>query len=512
VEEVVTIRVLAEKGANHCQIGRAVGVSEGTVRYHLRRAADGAEDGRRRQARRAAGVAEAIQVWMEARRDEPRPANVRELYEHLVTAHDYAGSYNSVRRYVRAHYPKPKLRTYRRVETPPGAQTQTDWAEYPRIDVGDGPEPLHAFVMVLSHSRKPAVVWSRDEQLLAWLACHNATYRRLGGVAAVNRIDNLKTAMASGAGAWGTIHPAYRAYARAVGFHVDACPPRSPQAKGKGEAKVKLSRQLVDVRRRYDGIEELQGETDARIERWARRAICPATGETVQASYERECERLAPLPILPEPFDVAVTRGVAPDCTLAFEAHRYSVPFRLVGRQLEVRGCAATVQVLADGQVVATHPRHTRERLVIDPAHYEGAATAEVAPPPPLGRMGRRLLEIAGFGRAAGVGLEVARALQELAVVGPDPGVDVVPVVHGRASLPCPCRGHPSIDARGGSTMHRARRPDRARGAGDAGGRRGPPAVDGVRHRGAARLPVPGRPAERAALPRGREPVWAPRP
>jgi hypothetical protein len=27
----------------------------------------------------------------------------------------------------------------------------------------------HAFVMVLSHSRKPAVVWSRDETLLSWL-------------------------------------------------------------------------------------------------------------------------------------------------------------------------------------------------------------------------------------------------------------------------------------------------------------------------------------------------------
>lgn len=64
-------------------------------------------------------------------------------------------------------------------------------------------------------------------------------------MAAVNRIDNVKTAIIAGAGACGTIHPAYRAYARAVGFHVDACAPRAPQAKGKGEAKVKLSRQSV---------------------------------------------------------------------------------------------------------------------------------------------------------------------------------------------------------------------------------------------------------------------------
>jgi len=38
-EEIVTIQVLAEKGQNHCEIGRRLGVTEGTVRYHLRRAA-----------------------------------------------------------------------------------------------------------------------------------------------------------------------------------------------------------------------------------------------------------------------------------------------------------------------------------------------------------------------------------------------------------------------------------------------------------------------------------------
>src|SRR5947209_3872685 len=37
----------------------------------------------------------------------------------------------------------------------------------------------------------------------------------------------------------------------------------------------------------------------------------------------------------------------------------------------------------------AEHPRQGRERIVIDPRHYEGEATADVLPPLPLGRMGR---------------------------------------------------------------------------------------------------------------------------
>src|SRR5437763_15852970 len=39
--------------------------------------------------------------------------------------------------------------------------------------------------------------------------------------------------------------------------------------------------------------------------------------------------------------------------------------------------------------------RRTQRLLVIEPAHYEGEATEDVLPPTPLGRMGRRMQEIA---------------------------------------------------------------------------------------------------------------------
>jgi len=300
-EEVVTVQVLAEKGQNHCEIGRVLGVTEGTVRYHLRRAAAGAEDGRKQRLFKAEPLAEVVAAWFAAHAERERPVNVSELFDHLVAEYDYAGSYPSVVRFVRSHYPRPRLRTYRRVETPPGAQSQTDWGEYPQVQVAGERRALHAFLMVLSHSRKPAIVWSLGQDELSWLRCHNESYRRLAGVAAVNRIDNVKTAVVQGAGAWGVIHPTYRAYARAVGFHIDACAPRQAQAKGKVEAKVRLSRLLLDPgRRAWASLEELQVFTDERVERWAERALCPATGKTVQESWQQELCRLASLPLLPE--------------------------------------------------------------------------------------------------------------------------------------------------------------------------------------------------------------------
>lgn len=394
-EEVVTIGVLTEKGKSKSSIARTLGVVEGTVRYHLKRASEGAVDGRKNKTRKADKVAGLIDEWMRWNSSEKRPVNVKELHEYLVTTHDYDGEYKSVLRYVRAKYPMPKVRTYRRVETPAGAQSQTDWADYPLVDLGNGLEPLHAFIMTLSHSRMPAVVWSRREDQLSWLDCHNGAFRRLQGIPAVNRIDNVKTAIAKGAGCWGEINVTYRAYARSVGFHIDACQPRQANAKGKVEAKVRLCRYHVNPKGKYyDGLEHLQDWTDCRMQRWAKRAVCPSTGKTVYESWEKELDRLVELPVLPEPFDVAVNRPVHKDCMVHFENRSYAVPFRYVARTVEVRGCAGKVQVWADGQVQIEYPRHTEQRVLIDPSCYEGEATERVMPPAPLGRMGRKLQEI----------------------------------------------------------------------------------------------------------------------
>jgi hypothetical protein len=66
---------------------------------------------------------------------------------------------------------------------------------------------------------------------LAWHHAHNEAFRRLGGVPATLRIDNLKTGIGWGAGPWGEINLAYRSYARSLCFHIDACLPRCPEDK-----------------------------------------------------------------------------------------------------------------------------------------------------------------------------------------------------------------------------------------------------------------------------------------
>jgi len=393
-EARMTIRQLKKRGWSNGAIASTLRVTEGAVRYHVRRDAQGAADGRGRQRHKAEAYGGAIRAWIEALGDGP--LNLVELHGWLTEEHGYQGSLRSVQRYFKARHPKPRRRARRRVETPPGAQGQVDWAEYPDVLVAGRRRRLYAFCLQLSFSRQDALVWSERKDQLSWHHVHNDALRRLEGVPATLRVDNEKTAVVRGAGAWGRINPAYRRYATCVRFHVDACAPRAPQAKGKIERRIRGHRLTADPRRRHwSSLDELQAWTDERVSASARRRVCPATGTTVRQAWERERPHLAPLPILPEPFDLVATRRVSPDCLVAFEGRQYSVPFALSGRSVEVRGCARRVQVVAGGHIVAQHRRLTDERLVIDPAHFEGEATDEVLPPPPLGRMGRRLQEIA---------------------------------------------------------------------------------------------------------------------
>ena len=71
----------------------------------------------------------------------------------------------------------------------------------------------------------------------------------------------------------------------------------------------------------------------------------------------------------------------------------------MIIRNVEVRGGSDSVQIL-DPQTAAmliSYPRHTQKRILIETACYEGPGTAQVLPPKPLGRMARKLQEIAAL-------------------------------------------------------------------------------------------------------------------
>jgi len=61
---------------------------------------------------------------------------------------------------------------------------------------------------------------------------------------------------------------------------------------------------------------------------------------------------------------------VAPDYHVEFEGHRYSVPFSLVGKSVDVRFSESTVEIFCSGQRIWTHARSlSRRGFTTEPSH-----------------------------------------------------------------------------------------------------------------------------------------------
>jgi len=390
------------RGASIRQVSGQMGVSEGALRYRLKkRAAGEAVDGRANQATALDGLEDVVHGLLERLEDgrltgEGRPVQARLIYELLARDYGYEGSYQAVVRHLRRCYGPPKLRALRRVETPPGVQAQHDWFEV-QSRLEGRPARLQMLTGVLSHSRARFCWVSQRASQLDWQVGHLALFERYGGVPLWVRIDNLKTGVARGAGPTAVLNRTYAAFARQCGFEVDPCRPATGSDKGKVERGVRTFRQQFGdlLGRGWDSLETLQWALDQRAERLLDRLRCPVTGTSVRQAHAAERLVLQPLPGLGEPFDVLVSRRVSRDCLSSLEGRRYSVPFAWTGRQVEVWGTATSVVIRGSGAEIARHLRHTRERLVIEPAHYEGPSTDRVLAPTPLGTRAR--LQMAGL-------------------------------------------------------------------------------------------------------------------
>jgi transposase len=419
-EQIMVGAQMVQRGASIRQIARQLQVTEGALRYRLRRRAEQpGPDGRSLQATAVDGYEDAVAAVLaglgcQRVTGQGRPVQAQVVYERLARDHGYRGSYRGVVRHLRRHYGVPAVRALRRMETPPGVQAQHDWFTVP-ARIGGKRLRLQVLVGVLSHSRARFCWISPDATQLAWHSGHLALFERYGGVPLWVRIDNLRTGVASGAGATAVLNRSYEIFARSCGFEIDPCRPATGSDKGKAERSVRTFRGSFGDLLRLDWLspEALQGALDERALELAERLTCPITGTSVWEAWQLERPLLQPLPRLEEPFDVVVSRRVHRDCLVSFEGRRYSVPFPWVGRTVEIMGTHRHVVIRAEGREIARHLRHTQAILVLEPEHFEGESTDRVLRPTPLGHRARlQLAGLSGPSRSALWSLPAAERIQ----------------------------------------------------------------------------------------------------
>jgi transposase len=215
------------------------------------------------------------------------------------------------------------------------------------------------FVAALGASSLTYAEAQASEELLNWIAGHVHAFEYFGGVPEAVVPDNTKTGVTSACFYEPELNPTYQALAEFYGTAVLPTRVKHPKDKAKVETGVKVVEALLARlrKRQFFGLDEINDALRPHLDGLNERTM-EHLGKSRRQLYE-ELDRPALRALPPVPFELAEwTRArVNIDYHVAFAKHNYSVPYRYLRQQVEVRATARTVEVFYKGERIASHLR-----------------------------------------------------------------------------------------------------------------------------------------------------------
>ena len=238
-----------------------------------------------------------------------------------------------------------------------GERMFVDWAG-PTIRIGEGKAIL--FVAVLGASNYTYVEAFENMQLPSWIAAHIHALEYFEGSALIWVPDNTKTGVIKAGRYEWDLHRTYQECAEHYGAVVIPARPRKPQDKSKVENGVlHAERRILAALRNvtFFSLIELNRAIAVHLEELNKRPFQKMDGSRLELYRELEKPVLLPLPRDRYAVSAWRTAKVNIDYHASADNHFYSVPHRLVGRELDVRLTDTMVELFDQSQRVAIHPR-----------------------------------------------------------------------------------------------------------------------------------------------------------
>lgn len=308
---------------------------------------------------------------LEADRSAPpkQRHTAKRIYERLRADHGFAGSYTTVKDYVREHRARGQEMFVPLVH-PPG-HAQADFGEAVAV-IGGVRQKIHFFCLDLPHSDAGFVKAYPAERIEAFCDGHNAAFAFLGGVPQSILYDNTKLAVACILSD-GT-RQRTRSFAELQSHYLFRDRFGRP---GKGNDKGKVEGLVGYARRNFlvpipdvPSFAALNAHLEQRcLERLDHRVRGHA--ESIGERLVRDLAALQARP--PVPYE-ACERKAARVSSLAlvrYDRNDYSVPTAYGHRPVLVRGYVDEVVIACGAEIIARHGRsYAREDFIFDPLHY----------------------------------------------------------------------------------------------------------------------------------------------
>lgn len=373
VREVLRLKFAA--GLSDRQIAASVAMARSTVQECLRRAVaanvpwpvpDSLDDAQL-EALLYPPVVAAVSVplpdFAHLHRELSRPGVTRRLlWEEYKAQHADGLQYSAFCDHYRA-WLKRSVEPVMRFEHRAGDKCFIDYAgqTMPIIDRRSGEiSEAQIFIASLGCSNYTFAEATLSQSLPDWLGSHVRAVEFFGGVPAACVPDNLKSGVSRAHRYDPELNPAYAQWAEHYGTTILPARVRKPRDKAKVEGAVLIVERWILARlrdRRFFCLAELNAAIAELLLEYNQKPLQKMDGTRRSRYLELDRPALKILPARPYEYAQWKSAKVHLDYHIEVERAYYSVPYRHIGDQVDVRATARMIEIFYRRQLIATHIR-----------------------------------------------------------------------------------------------------------------------------------------------------------
>jgi transposase len=320
----------------------------------------------------------------------------------------YTGGVTVLRARLRSLRPRHAGRPFLTLDFRPGQALQVDWADF-GFALPGCPRRVSAFVAALAYSRYLYIEFRLSQSMGSFLRCMERALAFYGGTTLVDIFDNMKTVVTSHTARETVFNRRFLEYAKARGgFGVVACNVKAAWEKGRVERPIGFVRERFWPGRRFRDVFDLNAQATTWRDDFANNREHEVTGKIPSLVYAHEEKALLKAPT-DTGFDTdeILSTIVTKTFRVTFDRNRYSVPSRLHGQTVIVRGNDDAVGVFLGTKQIALHrrcwdigqdiehPSHRVSALERKPRAAAGALPDGLAG---LGEVGHRYFKVLAAG------------------------------------------------------------------------------------------------------------------